>query len=169
MIKVLRLGHRLGRDARISTHCGLVARAFGAKEIMFSGDTDKKMIKSIENVTEEWGGPFYASFVDWKKTLRDFNGTKVHLTMYGLPLDKKIGEIRKRDKLMIIVGGEKVPGEIYNMVDYNIGVSNQPHSEIAALSVFLDRYFNGKELIKDFKNAKTKVEPCKKGKKIDRL
>ena len=39
MIVVLRLGHRIGRDARISTHCGLVARALGANKIIYSGDT----------------------------------------------------------------------------------------------------------------------------------
>ena len=36
MITVLRLGHRKGRDKRITTHVGLVARAFGADELLIS-------------------------------------------------------------------------------------------------------------------------------------
>jgi len=32
---VLRLGHRISRDKRTSTHIALVARAFGAEEVVF--------------------------------------------------------------------------------------------------------------------------------------
>ena len=39
MIIVLRIGHRIGRDKRITTHVALVARAFGANEIII----DKKV------------------------------------------------------------------------------------------------------------------------------
>ena len=34
MIIVLRIGHRIGRDKRITTHVALVARAFGANKII---------------------------------------------------------------------------------------------------------------------------------------
>ncbi|HDN83691.1 MAG TPA: tRNA (cytidine(56)-2'-O)-methyltransferase, partial [Candidatus Altiarchaeales archaeon] len=93
-----------------------------------------------------------------------FEGEKIHLTMYGLNIDEKIAKIRKskRDKL-IIVGGKKVPSEVYEMVDYNIAIGHQPHSEIAALAVFLDRLFEGKELLKDF-DGKKKVIPQARGK-----
>ena len=37
-ISVLRLGHRIERDKRITSHLGLTARAFGADEIILSGD-----------------------------------------------------------------------------------------------------------------------------------
>ena len=66
---------------------------------------------------------------------------------------------------MVIVGAEKVPGEVYEMVNFNVAVGNQPHSEIAALAVFLDRYLKRKGLEKDFK-GKIKIIPCKKGKKV---
>ena len=169
MIKVLRLGHRLGRDARISTHCGLVARAFGASGIVYSGDRDKKMMDSVRRVTGEWGGSFSASHGNCKKTIKDFKGTKVHLTVYGIPVQKKIKEIRKKRNVLVMVGGEKVPGEIYHMADYNIAVTGQPHSEIAALGVFLHEYFQGRELEKRFPGAKLKVVPLDKGKKIKRI
>jgi len=170
MIKVLRLGHRLGRDARISTHCGLVARAFGAEEIIFSGDKDTKMMNSIENVSDEWGGDFFVRYEkNWKKIVEDFRGVKIHLTMYGIPLQKKIKTIKKEGDLLVIVGGEKVPGEIYNITDYNIAVTNQPHSEIAALSVFLHEYMGEKYVEKKFKKARMKVVPQKRGKKVKNL
>ena len=44
MITILRIGHRISRDKRITTHVALVARAFGADNILV--DTkDKKEIK----------------------------------------------------------------------------------------------------------------------------
>lgn len=168
MIKVLRLGHRLGRDARISTHCGLVARAFGASGIVYSGDRDGKMMDSVRCVTGEWGGSFSVRHGNWKNTIKKFKGTSVHLTMYGLPLQKKIKEIRNKRNVLVVVGGEKVPGEIYGLTNYNIAVTNQPHSEIAALALFLHEYFQGKELAKRFPKAKLKVVPKEKGKKIIR-
>ena len=36
MITVLRLGHRPGRDRRVTTHVALVARAFGADKVLVS-------------------------------------------------------------------------------------------------------------------------------------
>ncbi|UCG95493.1 MAG: tRNA (cytidine(56)-2'-O)-methyltransferase [archaeon] len=165
MIEVLRLGHRLGRDARISTHCGLVARAFGAGGIVYSGDRDRKMMDSVRSVTREWGGPFSVRHGSFRSTIKNFRGTKVHLTMYGLPMEKKIREIRKKRNLLVIVGGEKVPGELYEKADYNISVTSQPHSEIAALGVFLHEYLRGRPK-KRFKHARLKIIPKERGKYV---
>ena len=88
---------------------------------------------------------------NWKKEVEDFkakNGIVIHLTMYGLPLSETIPELKKiigRD-LLIFIGSEKVPAEIYELADFNIAVGNQPHSEVAALAVFLDRLFDGKKI-----------------------
>ena len=51
MIVVLRIGHRLKRDERVSTHCGLVSRALGANKIIYSGEKDDKMLETIINVS----------------------------------------------------------------------------------------------------------------------
>ena len=168
MISVLRLGHRRSRDARISTHCGLVARAFGAEKIIYTGEKDEKLLESINKVVENWGGPFEASYEkSWKKVLTSFDGVKVHLTIYGEPIQDTLSKIKQAEKdMLVVVGGSKVPGEVYRMVDYNVGVTQQPHSEIAALAVFLDGYQNGKELDKKFTGNKLEIEPMKKGKKI---
>ncbi len=168
-VVVFRLAHRPFRDQRISTHCGLVARAFGADRIIYSGKKDEKFETSIKKVVEKFGGKFSIEYADsWKKTINVYKKKRfliVHLTVYGLGVDNQIVKIKKNKKILAIIGGEKVPWEVYQMADYNISVTNQPHSEVAALSVFLDRLFSGKELNKSFK-GKIKIIPQEKGKKV---
>jgi tRNA (cytidine56-2'-O)-methyltransferase len=173
MIIVLRIGHRPGRDERISTHCGLVARALGADSIIYSGEQDLGIFESIRKTTENWGGNFQARYEkNWKKVIEEHRARgfiNVHLTMYGMPLQDKIKTIRKTNNVLIIIGSEKVPGELYGLADYNIAVASQPHSEVAALAIFLHEYFRGKELSREFKNAKIKIIPQEKGKKTEKL
>jgi tRNA (cytidine56-2'-O)-methyltransferase len=168
MIIVLRLSHRVKRDKRISTHCGLVARAFGADKIVFSGEKDTSMINSLRKVRNRWGGSFVVEYKkDWRKFLKSKKEYKVvNLSMYGLPVQRNISKIRRLKNLIIIIGSEKVPSEVYELADFNISVSNQPHSEVSSLSIFLDRYFKGKELTKRFSKAKLRIVPQKKGKKV---
>ncbi len=165
-ISVLRIGHRYGRDDRISTHVALVARAFGADEIVMDA-RDTEVEKSIMRVVDEWGGVFEVKFVkNWKKFVENFRGEKIHLTMYGVNINDKMNEIRKsRKNKLIIVGGKKVPSEVYKMVDYNLAIGNQPHSEVSALAVFLDRLLYGRELEKKFYGKKT-IIPQARGKKL---
>ena len=95
-------------------------------------------------------------------------GMVVHLTMYGLNLPDKIADVRKDCKgkdVLVIVGSQKVPGEVYHLADYNIAVGNTPHSEISALALFLDRFFEGKEFYKKIKKGKISIIPMAKGKK----
>ena len=165
-VTILRLGHRPERDFRVSTHVGLVARAFGADAIVYSGAFDPKMLGSVQSVASEWGGPFKVDYeANWKRFLKKFKGTKVQLTMYGLPLHSKIGEIKKAKNLLVIVGGEKVPGEVYSLVNHNIAVTNQPHSEIAALAVFLHELADRKWK-ESFEKAKKKIKPQAAGKVV---
>lgn len=166
---VLRMGHRPGRDERVSTHVGLVARAFGADGIIFSGYGAEGVRESLDRVNEKWGGNFFVKSEDsWRKFIKDWKssgGTVVHLTMYGELVGQKTHELEEND-LLIVVGAEKVPGEVYELADYNIAVGNQPHSEIAALAVFLDRFFEGKELEKEFSGAERKIVPSESGKEV---
>jgi tRNA (cytidine56-2'-O)-methyltransferase len=167
---VLRLGHRISRDHRISTHCGLVARALGAEGVIYSGEHDQGLLDSVEHVSEKWGGKFGVSYeAGWKKAINAYKKkgyAVVHLTVYGLPILKKIGSIRKKGKILLVIGGEKVPWEMYGLADFNVSVTGQPHSEIAALAIFLDRVFAGKELDKKFAKAKKIVIPQERGKKV---
>lgn len=169
MIIVLRLGHRIGRDDRMSTHCALVSRALGAAGIIYSGDKDEKMISGVKNVAARFGGKFTVGFSEnWHRTIKEYKKKKftvVHMTMYGMPIQKKIKAIKKSKKILLIVGSEKVPPEVYHLADYNIAVGNQPHSEVAALSLFLYLY-NPKALETKFFRSKVKILPQEKGKKV---
>lgn len=169
MITVLRLGHRFERDKRISTHICLTARALGADEVVFDV-RDERVENSVKRITDEWGGNFKVNFTDdYKKFIKNFDGVRVHLTMYGLNINGVLKEIsekfKKSGNLLIIVGSQKVNGEVYFLVDYNVGIGNQPHSEVAALAVFLDRLFEGKETERKF-NGKIKVIPKARGKEV---
>ncbi|MCK4550351.1 MAG: tRNA (cytidine(56)-2'-O)-methyltransferase [Candidatus Aenigmarchaeota archaeon] len=167
MITVLRLGHRRFRDMRITTHVALTARAFGAKKVILSGEKDDKILESVADVSKRWGGGLEITYdKNWKKIIKDFKGTKVHLTMFAPNMTEKINEIKaKKDNLLLIVGGEKVPGEVFQLVNYNIAIGNQPHSEVAATAIFLHEYTNGQEFKTQFKDAKIKVDPMKRGRK----
>lgn len=172
-IAILRYGHRLVRDYRVTSHCCLVARAFGASRIIISGDEDQSLRKSVEGITERWGGNFKVSFTEsWRKTLADYRKKgffSVHLTMYGMPLQKAEKKIGRKKKLLLVIGSQKVEKEVYEKSDANISVTGQPHSEIAALAVALDRIQGGKELGKTFRGAKIRVVPREKGKEVKKI
>ena len=90
--------------------------------------------------------------------------------MYGLNISTIISKIRKLNKdILLIIGSRKVPGEIYYLSDYNIAIGNQPHSEISALAIFLDKLFIGKELRKEFSNNKIKIIPSRYKKEVQEL
>ena len=166
---ILRLGHRPERDRRVTTHVGLTARALGA-EGMFLASEDKNIKKSIEDVAERWGGDFFVeNNVSWKKCINEWKaggGVVVHLTMYGMPMTACIDEIKKNEKVLVVVGAEKVPAGIYEMADYNVSVTTQPHSEISSLALFLDHLSDGKNLNLEFPDAELKIDPCEKGKRF---
>lgn len=171
MIVVLRLGHRPERDKRITTHVALTARAFGADKIIIAAEVDEHVKESVEDVVRRWGGNFEIEFnPKWKAVLREWKGKIVHLTMYGIHLDDALPgireELKKGEDIMIVVGAEKVPREVYEAAHYNVGVGNQPHSEVAALAVFLDRLLDGEGLRRKFEGAMVRIIPQERGKKV---
>lgn len=171
-IAVLRLGHRIQRDKRVTTHVALVARAMGCLKFIYSGQKDSKMENSVKKIVENWGGQFEVEYVkNWSNHIKNWkkHGKVVHLTVYGMPVQDKIKKARNFSDMLIVVGGEKVPPEVYQLADFNIAITNQPHSEVSSLCLFLDYYFEGEEIKKEFKNAKIKVIPQKAGKKVIRL
>ena len=167
---VLRLGHRLERDKRITTHVGLVGRALGAKGMLLASN-DKGIERSIREVARNWGGDFFVKTgVNWREEVNNWKqeGGKVcHLTMYGENILDVIGELRESaEKIMVVVGAEKVPYEVFEAADWNIAVGNQRHSEIAALALFLDYLQQGKELKAKFADAKLEIVPQRRGKEM---
>jgi len=168
-IEVLRIGQRLVRDDRVTTHVALVSRAFGASKI-YMYDANPEIKDTISKVNKIWGSDFCIQIIDnWKDLLKQKKEElfKVaHLTMYGENINNIQNDLRKEDKILVVVGAEKVPKEVYNMSDYNIAIGNQPHSEIAALAVLLDRILEGRNLQKRQPNAQREIIPTKNGKKV---
>ena len=165
----MRIGHRPERDKRITTHVGLVARAFGASEMLLTG-RDAHIEESLADASRRWGGSFaLKSDVSWKGEVirwKEAGGAVVHLTMYGSNLPDVMDEISHCEKdLLVAVGAEKVPAEMYQLADWNVAVGNQPHSEVAALAVFLDRLFMGRELEEDYAGG-LKIVPSARGKQV---
>ena len=70
------------------------------------------------------------------------------------------------DKL-VVVGGPKVPGEVYGLADWNVSVTSQPHSEVSALAVFLHELFEGRELDGVFEGARMRITPQERGKRVN--
>jgi tRNA (cytidine56-2'-O)-methyltransferase len=174
-IVVLRWGHRPRRDERLTTHVALTARALGAKGFILSDIEDRKLKDTVEKVVEHWGGPFFFEMgTPWKKAVKKWKekgGIVVHLTAYGENMETSdaLSRIKASGKdVLVMVGSQKVPREFFSRTvsDFNIAVGNQPHSECSSLGVFLDRFFEGKELTKNFKRARLKIIPQKRGKKI---
>ena len=168
-VTVLRLGHRPGRDERITTHVGLTARALGADGVVLAGAAASRA-DTVADITDRFGGPFDVETTEEpKRVIREFEGTVVHLTMYGEPIQDVEGDIRAAhdgEGLLVVVGAEKVPFEVYERADYNVGVTNQPHSEIASLAVFLDRLYEGAELGREWEDPEQVVVPMETGKKM---
>jgi len=169
VIEVLRIGQRVVRDDRVTTHIALVSRAFGASKI-FMNEINPEIKDTLGKINKTWGGDFEIEFIKkWKDIVKQKKNqsTKiVHLTMYGENINNVDSSIRNEENVLIVVGAEKVPREIYEVADYNVAIGNQPHSEISALAVLLDRIQNGKQFQTSFKNAKRTIIPTKQGKKV---
>ena len=149
----------------MTTHVALSSRALGAKGI-YVDTYDEVLEENIRSVVDRFGGDYtIKTGVSWKDAIRDFQGKVVHLTMYGQTVTDALPKIPRDEDIMIIVGAEKVPAEVYQRADFNVSVGNQPHSEIAALAIFLDRFTEGKALYSD-RHGKMTVVPNERGKTV---
>jgi tRNA (cytidine56-2'-O)-methyltransferase len=171
---VLRIGHRIQRDVRVTTHVCLTARALGADGVIVADVSDRRLIETVNHVTSQFGGSFtIETGKPWRKTLADWKrsgGRVVHLTAYGIPLPAIIDRIRASDAdKLVVVGAEKVPGDLFRLADWNVAVTNQPISEVSALGIFLDWLFDHRRLQEEFANAKIRIVPSEHGKDVERI
>jgi len=169
VIEILRIGQRLVRDDRVTTHVALVARAFGASKI-YMNEVNPEIKDTLDKVNKTWGGNFEISFIDdWKKLVKEKKNDSVrivHLTMYGEDINNVESKLEEEKDLLIVIGAEKVPRGIYDLADYNIAIGSQPHSEISALAIILDRISKGRKFSASFDNAQRKIIPTKQGKNV---
>ena len=175
-VSVLRLGHRRGRDPRITTHLALVSRALGAHQFLLAGDEDEGVFDNLRSVNVRFGGDIVCQHVGGGVgTIKRFAtsdagdgepGTVVHLTMYGEPYRQVVPQIRRDRPLLIVVGGAKVPGDVFKHAHYNVAVGNQPHSEVAALALFMESWFGEGGTEQHFPNAQLVIHPSATGKSV---
>ena len=168
-ISVLRVGQRYVRDDRTLTHLCLVSRALGADTIYLE-DAEKDVTATLEEVNRTWGGEFKAVLgASWRKTIQEAKKegrAVVHLTMYGLPIQDVVPVLRDLTKILLVIGGPKVPGRVYHEADYNVAVTSQPHSEVAALAIALHESHGGVERKRSFQNSKLRFLPSPRGKRV---
>ena len=164
-VTVLRVGHRPGRDPRLTTHLALTARAFGARA-MYLEPPDPELAERIRSVAESWGGEFeIIPTDDWRGVVRAFDGPVVHLTMYGLPLEKVEPRLAGARRVLLVVGGAKVPANLYRLATFNVAVGHQPHSEVAAVAVVLARW-RGVPRPGRWLGARQSIVPRARGKRL---
>ena len=166
---MLRIGQRVVRDDRVTTHVALVARSFGAKRI-YMDEINPEINDTLSKINKTWGGNFIIeNITNWKKIIKEKKDASVkivHLTMYGENINNIENKIQSENKILVIVGAEKVPRDVYDMADYNIAIGNQPHSEVSALGVFLDRIQRGKQFESKFENSERVIIPQEQGKNV---
>jgi len=173
-VAVLRWGHR-ERDKRLTTHVALTARALGASRFFLADVKDEKVRATVEEVVRNWGGAFHFNMGQpWKQIIKEWKAEGrivAHLTAYGenIQTSNVLSRIKATGKdVLVIVGSRKVPAVFFkeSISDFNVAIGNQPHSECSSLAVFLDRFFGGKELSVEFKEAKVRILPQKQGKRV---
>jgi tRNA (cytidine56-2'-O)-methyltransferase len=156
----------------------LTARALSASGFILADTVDPHIEQTVSKITATWGGNFHFEMgTPWRHAVQDWKrsgGVVVHLTAYGenIQTSDVMARIRATDRdVMLLVGSQKVPGEFYSeeVSDFNVAVGNQPHSECSALAIFLDRYFEGKELGESFDCAKISIVPKARGKEVKHI
>ena len=106
--------------------------------------SDDGLKKRVDGVTGRFGGYFaIRTGIRPAPLMRSWPGKVVHLTMYGQALGRVVPTLRRwvgeRESLLVAVGATKVPAYVYQEADLNVAVGHQPHSEVAALALLLDR------------------------------
>jgi tRNA (cytidine56-2'-O)-methyltransferase len=170
-IEVLRVGHRPLRDKRVTTHVALTARALGASRIRVA-EPDASLPRGMRGVVARFGGTFEVEAgVGWRVPIKEWKaagGKVVHLTMYGARLSDALPKVLAAGAdILVVVGAEKVPAELYDLADWNVSIGSQPHSEVAALAILLDRLRGGAWEDEPFAGARLRIIPSGRGKRVE--
>lgn len=133
---------------------------------MYLHPPDPDLAERLVRVADGWGGSFQiVPAPDWRQVVHGHTGPVVHLTMYGQPLAKVLPRLRRGGKILFVVGGAKVPPDLYRLATWNVAVGHQPHSEVAALAVALER-LRGLPGPAPFPGARRRIVPTVRGKRV---
>ena len=82
-IEVLRIGQRIVRDDRVTTHIALVARSFGAKRI-YMNEINPEINNTVSKINKTWGGNFaIENITEWKKIIRKKKNESVKIVKFS--------------------------------------------------------------------------------------
>ena len=85
-IIVLRMGHRIPRDWRLTTHVCLTARAMGADGVVIADIADKEVEGKVRDVVQRFGGGFtIETGKPWKEAIRDWKDAGGTVTFASTP------------------------------------------------------------------------------------
>ncbi len=84
----------------------------------------------------------------------------------GEPWREAVQNISRDAPIVVVVGGTKVPGELFKIADHNVSIGNQPHSEVAALAVFLESWVGTLDEPTRFVGGEIEVIPSERAKRI---
>ena len=133
---------------------------------MYLEPPDPELATRLREVGERWGGRFeVVPTEDWRAVIRAFDGPVVHLTMYGEPLAKVEPRLASARRILLVVGGAKVPARLYGLATFNVAVGHQPHSEVAAVAIVLAR-LRGVPGPGAWPGARQRIVPQARGKKM---
>ena len=140
----------------------------GANHFVLCGDEDQGVLETLSDVTDNFGGTFssehHAKPMGFLRHFAKQGGRIVHLTMYGEPHDTV--KIPTDTPIAVVVGGAKVPGEIYKLANYNVAIGHQPHSEVAALALFMSELMGGVAGPAQFPGARLEIQSHPSGKVV---
>jgi tRNA (cytidine56-2'-O)-methyltransferase len=133
---------------------------------MYLNPWDPELATRVEAVGRRWGGSFVVvPAAEWRSVIRSFDGPVVHLTMYGLPAERVLPRIARAAHVLLVVGGAKVPPDLYRLATHNVAVGHQPHSEVAAVAVMLER-LRGLPSARPWPRAQQVIVPQARGKRV---
>ena len=70
IIEVVRIGQRVVRDDRVTTHVALVSRSFGAEKIYMT-EVNPEIKETLDKINKTWGGNFEIEFIEkWKAIVK---------------------------------------------------------------------------------------------------
>ena len=152
----------------------LIARAFGASEIVFTMNDSKLKSKAqrfCNDICKKWGGSFSVSFTNnWKAYIKNKRNYKtIYLTRYGTPMRQAEYVLRTYKNMLIIASFSEKINELYTIADFNISITSQPHTVASSITSLLRAYYRNRELSMHFENAKYKVIPEPHGIHIDKI
>lgn len=137
--------------------------------MIYSGDADQRLEAGIDDIVDRWGGEFVLEYEsNWRGVVKQWEGNIVHLTMYGLPVEEAAPKIGGTEEpLLVVVGGPKVPRDVYDHATWNVSVTNQPHSEVSALAIFMLLLQGEDALQHEFSGGSINITPSERGKCVE--